>query len=63
MKCTCCGVGALVRDTRDISYVYRGETTTIEAVRGEFCPACGETLLGAAEAKRVSAAMLEFNTR
>ena len=61
MKCPSCGVGKLVRDTRDIQYVYKGETTTIPAVRGEFCPACGESVLAAAESKRVSAAMLEFN--
>ena len=33
----------------------------IPAVRGEFCPACGESVLAAAEASRVSVAMLEFN--
>ena len=61
MKCPSCGAGKLVRDTRDISYTYKGETTAIPAVRGEFCPACGESVLGAAESSRVSAAMLEFN--
>ena len=61
MKCPSCGVGKLVRDTRDVSYTYKGETTTIPAVRGEFCPACGESVLAGAESKRVSAAMLEFN--
>jgi len=61
MKCAFCGVGKLVRDTRDISYTYKGETTTIPAARGEFCLACGESVLAAAESKRVSAAMLEFN--
>ncbi|MCC6589519.1 MAG: type II toxin-antitoxin system MqsA family antitoxin [Bryobacterales bacterium] len=61
MKCPSCGAGKLVRDTRDIPYSYKGEATTISAVRGEFCPACGENVLGAAEARRVSGAMLEFN--
>ena len=61
MKCPSCGEGKLVRDTRDIPYTYKGDTTTIPAVRGEFCPACGEYVLAAAEASRVSAAMLEFN--
>src|SRR5208337_5499698 len=37
------------------------ETTVIPAVTGEFCPACGETVLDAAESARISAAMLEFN--
>ena len=61
MKCPSCGGAKLVRDTREIQYVYKGETTTIPAVRGEYCPACGESVLTAAESKRVSAAMLEFN--
>ena len=61
MKCPSCGERNLVRHTRDIPYTYKGETTTIRAVRDDFCPACGESVLGAAESKRVSAAMLEFN--
>jgi HTH-type transcriptional regulator/antitoxin MqsA len=61
MKCPSCAEAKLVRDTRDIPYTYKGETTTIPAVRGEFCPACGEGVLSAAESERVSAAMLEFN--
>ena len=51
----------LVRDIRDISYSYKGESTTIESVRGEFCTACGEGVLSLAESSRVSAAMLAFN--
>ncbi len=61
MKCPACGAAKLVRDTRDIPYIYKGETTTIPAVRGDFCPACGESVLAAAESKRVSTAMLDFN--
>ncbi|MGA2602307.1 MAG: type II toxin-antitoxin system MqsA family antitoxin [Bryobacteraceae bacterium] len=61
MKCPSCAGAKLVRDTRDIPYTYKGETTTIPAVRGDFCPACGESVLAAAESSRVSAAMLEFN--
>jgi HTH-type transcriptional regulator/antitoxin MqsA len=61
MKCPACGERKLVRDTRDIPYTYKGETTTIPSVRGDFCPACGESVLAAVEAKRVSAAMLEFS--
>src|ERR1035438_2134820 len=61
MKCPSCGERKLVKDARDIPYTYKGETTTIPAVRGEFCPACGESVLGATESKRVSTAMLEFN--
>ena len=61
MKCPSCAGRKLRRDTRDVPYTYKGETTVIPAVRGDFCPACGETVLATAEASRVSAAMLEFN--
>ena len=61
MRCPSCAGAKLVRDTRDIAYTYKGETTTISAVCGDFCPACGESVLAAAEASRVSTAMLEFN--
>jgi HTH-type transcriptional regulator/antitoxin MqsA len=47
MKCPSCGEGKLVRATRAIPYTYQPQ-------------ACGES---AAESKRVTAAMLEFNKR
>lgn len=61
MKCPVCGAASLVPDTRDLPYTYKGETTSIPAVAGDWCPACGESMLGAAESARVSAAMLGFN--
>ncbi len=61
MKCPACGAAELVHDTRDMPYTYKGETTSIPAVVGDFCPACGESMLDAAESSRVSAAMLAFN--
>jgi len=61
MKCPSCGAAELVRDTRDLPYTYKGETTQIPAVSGEFCPACGEVVLDGVESARASAAMLEFN--
>jgi HTH-type transcriptional regulator/antitoxin MqsA len=61
MNCPSCGAAALVHDTRDMPYTYKGETSLIPAVAGDFCPACGENVLDAAESMRVSAAMLEFN--
>jgi HTH-type transcriptional regulator/antitoxin MqsA len=53
MKCPVCGAAELIADTRDLPYTYKGETTTIPAVKGEFCPACGESILGSAESDRV----------
>lgn len=61
MKCPVCAAAELVHDTRDQPYTYKGETTTIPAVVGGYCPACGESVLDAAESARVSAAMLAFN--
>lgn len=61
MICPVCGAAALMTDTRDLPYAYQGESTVLPAVTGEFCPACGEMLLDAAEAARVSRLMLEFN--
>ena len=61
MKCPFCAAAKLVRDTRDLPYVYKGESTVIPAVTGDCCPACGEAVLDVAESARTSAAMLEFN--
>ncbi|MBS4068922.1 MAG: type II toxin-antitoxin system MqsA family antitoxin [Sulfurimonas sp.] len=61
MKCPTCAETELVHDTRDIPYTYKGESTIIPTVTGDFCPACGEVVLDAAESTRTSAAMLDFN--
>jgi HTH-type transcriptional regulator / antitoxin MqsA len=61
MKCPHCAAARVVPDTRDMPYTYKGESTTLPAVKGEFCPACGEAVLDASESARVSALMLAFN--
>ncbi len=61
MRCPVCGAAELVHDIRDLPYTYKGETTTISDVAGDYCPACGESVLDTAESARVSAAMLAFN--
>lgn len=42
-------LGELVQDTRDVprrvQYV-KGETATVPALSGGFCPACGEIMTG-----------------
>ena len=60
MKCPVCGAAELIRDTRDLSYTYKGETTAIARVTGDFCPACGESILNVAESERVMHAMGAF---
>ena len=61
MKCPVCAAAKLVHDTRDMPYTYKGESTMIPAVTGDFCRACGEVVLGMDESTRTSAAMLTFN--
>ena len=61
MKCPVCGTAELIRDKRDLPYTYKGETTLIAAVRGDFCPACAESILDAAESNRVMREMQAFS--
>lgn len=61
MKCPICGGTKLVSDTRDMPYTYKGETTTLSAITGDFCSSCGEVVSDMAESTRISALMLAFN--
>lgn len=61
MKCPSCGAAKLVHDTRDLPYTYKGETTFLSKVAGEFCSACDESILDAAESRRTMNLMLAFN--
>ncbi|KXW55664.1 type II toxin-antitoxin system MqsA family antitoxin [Ferrovum sp. PN-J185] len=61
MKCPVCGVAELIPDTRNVTYTYKGSSTVIEAVTGDFCPACDEMVLNAAESTRISELMMQFN--
>jgi HTH-type transcriptional regulator/antitoxin MqsA len=61
MKCPSCAAAELVHDTRDMPYTYKGESTIIPAVTGDFCPACDESILNADESRRTMNFMLEFN--
>ncbi len=61
MKCPACGAAELVRDTRDVAYTSKGESTVIQGVTGDFCPACSEVVMEMAEGVRNTAEMLAFN--
>jgi HTH-type transcriptional regulator/antitoxin MqsA len=58
--CPSCGAVAMVHDTRDLPYTYKGETTTLPAVTGDFCTACDESVLDAAQSRRSMQMMLAF---
>ncbi|SOZ36603.1 type II toxin-antitoxin system MqsA family antitoxin [Cupriavidus neocaledonicus] len=60
MKCPECGGAELVAGMRDMPYTYRGETTVIPNVSGQWCPKCGEGVLPR-DSDWVSEAMLAFN--
>ncbi|WP_263144015.1 type II toxin-antitoxin system MqsA family antitoxin [Pseudomonas sp. RIT-PI-AD] len=59
MKCPVCGQADLVHDTRDLPYSYKGNIVTIPHVEADWCAACGESITGPAETRRVMAAMAE----
>ena len=61
MKCPVCGAAELIHDTRDLRYIYKGETTTIPAVTADFCPACDESITDMAETERVMREMQAFH--
>jgi len=61
MKCPSCAAAELMHDTRDMPYTYKGESTLIPAVNGDFCPSCDESILNAIESRRTMNFMLDFN--
>ncbi|HSI59966.1 MAG TPA: type II toxin-antitoxin system MqsA family antitoxin [Ideonella sp.] len=61
MKCPSCGAAKMLRDTRDLPYHYKGESTTLPQVTGDFCTACDESILDATESRRTMKLMLAFN--
>lgn len=60
MKCPVCGAAELIPDTRDLPYTYKGETTNIPAMTGEFCPKCDEVILDFENGNRYSDLIGQF---
>ena len=50
-----------MHDTRDMPYTYKGESTILPQVTGNFCTACDESILDAAESRRTMKLTLAFN--
>jgi HTH-type transcriptional regulator/antitoxin MqsA len=61
MKCPTCAAAKLVHDTRDVPYTYKGKSTILPLVSGDYCPACDESILDATESRRTMNLMLKFN--
>jgi HTH-type transcriptional regulator/antitoxin MqsA len=47
MKCPNCGRADLLRDKRDMTFTYKGETTIFPCISGNYCHACGEDVFDA----------------
>ena len=61
MKCPNCAAAKLLHETRDLTHVYKGQSTVIVNVTGDFCPACDEAVLDADQSRRVMDGMQAFN--
>ena len=61
MKCPSCGAAKLVHDTRDVPHTYKGESTVLPQVTGDFCPVCDESILDASESRRTMELMSAFS--
>ena len=61
MKCPNCGAAMLVHDTRDVPYTYKGKSTILPQVTGDFCLACDESILDASESRRTMELMSAFS--
>lgn len=53
MKCPNCGGAELVHDTRDLPYIYKGESTSLPDITGDFCPACGEVVMNMEQSRHM----------
>jgi HTH-type transcriptional regulator/antitoxin MqsA len=60
MKCPVCGDAELSHEIRNMPFSYKGQTTVITGVTGDFCPQCCESILGMAESQRVMHEMQVF---
>jgi HTH-type transcriptional regulator / antitoxin MqsA len=42
MKCPACGNSEMITKIQDETLAYEGQSLTLHAMKGDFCPACGE---------------------
>jgi len=63
MKCPVCGASKLQHDIRNVPYEYKGQETVLPKVTGDFCDACGESILDFSESKRTMALMVAFTKK
>jgi len=56
MKCPACGHPEMVAKTQDETLSYGGQSLTLHAMHGEFCPSCGEGVWDAESYRRYTEA-------
>lgn len=60
MNCPTCGAASVVHETRDLPYTYKGQTTTIHGIEGDYCDACGDAVFTREAGDRYGAAIQAF---
>ncbi len=63
MTCPACGAAKLVHGTRDASYSYKGQSTILPALTGDYCPVCPAMFLDLDETRRAMELTREFNNK
>ena len=61
-KCPVCGGGYLHHETRNLPYEYKGHSTVLRDISGEFCDACEEIIFTPEESNAFSVAANAFRT-
>lgn len=56
MKCSACGHPKMVAKTKDETLSYGGQSLTLHAMHGNFCPSCGEGVWDAESYRRYTEA-------
>jgi len=62
MKCPVCGSAELETGSKDVPYTFRGQTTLLRNVRGQHCPACGETVMTRQESEAYTGKIKTFKS-
>ena len=60
MQCPFCAQAKLIHDTSNVPYTYKGESTTISNITGDFCPACADAIFEPAEARKFGKLVSKF---
>lgn len=62
-RCHACGKADLVQKTKNMPYVYKGQSTVLADVSGQWCPACNEAFLKGDEIDHYMAAVIAFKKK